>query len=423
MILRFRFTNFKSFRDEQELSLIASGLQNRRTELIGLPNSKEHAVRVAGVYGANASGKSNVLHALRFMDLAVGRSFKNWEPGGEVPITPFGVGDDVPTEFALDFVLDEVHYQFGFCANRKLITEEWLNRYSSGRLQMLYSRTPEGTKFSRRLTGENHTISRLMRPNSLFLSTAAQYNHELLSRVYNWFREKLEYVFQKTLIECHETVALCSDRHARENIAALLRGADIGVVGIEHSFVPTTPAERKLAAAVGEIILGKSDVSVQDLSPPQERPRLKLVHALRGQEVPFELEHESSGTIAYLAILGPMLQMLHTGGTLVVDELDAGLHPNTVVNILKVFQSADTNPKGAQLLFNTHDATILSSGQLDRDQIWFTEKDKQGESHLYPLTDFKPRADENLERGYLLGRYGAIPYLSPKPFRGLVGER
>jgi AAA15 family ATPase/GTPase len=126
---------------------------------------------------------------------------------------------------------------------------------------------------------------------------------------------------------------------------------------------------------------------------------------------PFDPKEESAGTMAYLALLGPIVKALRSGGVICIDEIDSSLHPLIAVLIMRFFSNPGINPKGGQLIFNTHDTNLLSSGTLRRDQIWFTEKDKNGESHMYPLTDFKPRRQENLENGYLQGRYGAIPFI------------
>jgi hypothetical protein len=129
-----------------------------------------------------------------------------------------------------------------------------------------------------------------------------------------------------------------------------------------------------------------------------------------------ELEHESAGTAAYLALLGPLVEALRWGGVICVDELDSSLHPLIAIEIMRFFEDPVQNPKRGQLIFNTHDTNLLNTGILRRDQIWFTEKDAKGESHLYPLTDFKPRREENIESGYLQGRYGAIPFIRSDEF-------
>jgi uncharacterized protein len=149
---------------------------------------------------------------------------------------------------------------------------------------------------------------------------------------------------------------------------------------------------------------------------PDKALKIRLLHRLGEETLPFAEESESTGTAAYLLVLGPVLKVLTEGAVLCVDELDASLHPLLASQIIQLFNNPSTNRKGAQLIFNTHDATLLNRANLRRDQIWFTEKSSDGSSHLYPLTDFKPRQNENLENGYLQGRYGAIPFINPRAF-------
>ncbi len=149
----------------------------------------------------------------------------------------------------------------------------------------------------------------------------------------------------------------------------------------------------------------------RQLEVPTTLPEISFLHRGISSPVIFRKEDESAGTIAYLALLGPALHSLSTGGLLLVDELDASLHPLLAIELVKVFNNRELNAKNAQLLFNTHDTNLLRSDVLRRNQIWFTEKDKAGATHLYPLTDFKPRKKENWQRGYLEGRYGAIPFV------------
>lgn len=397
---------------------MVAGSRRRSTEaLLPIPHSKENSLRVAGIYGANASGKSNVLLALEFVRSAVSLSHALWQPASGVPIAQFrGQQADVESEFVLDFALEGARYQFGFACTRERITREWLERITGGKPQLLYSRNRETMRFGRSLRGENKQIAKLMRPNSLFLSVAAQNNHRPLGLVYGWFQSNLAFVSDKTQNGCIETIALCHHEGIRSEILPMLTSADVGVVAVESGVGVFDNSQARIMSALAEAVKERLGLSSSDVPVPKEHITLKLVHHLGGKDIPFELEDESSGTIAFVALVGPMARMLKNGGTLLVDDLDAGLHPAMAAHILNIFADRATNPRGAQLVFNTHDATLLNSGLLERDQIWFTEKDKSGESHLYPLTDFRPRPDENFERGYLMGRYGAIPYLGLMPF-------
>lgn len=170
-----------------------------------------------------------------------------------------------------------------------------------------------------------------------------------------------------------------------------------------------------------------SDLLVDEVPPSERVPStgtrtvIRLVHHIGGMNLPLEPEQESNGTRAYLALLGPVVSLLKNGRALLAGELDTSLHPLMAAQIIKLFNNPASNPRSAQLIFNTHDTNLLSSGDLRRDQIWFTEKDSAGSSHLYPLTDFEPRRQKNLENGYLQGRYRAIPFIHPDYLTGNPG--
>jgi AAA15 family ATPase/GTPase len=176
-----------------------------------------------------------------------------------------------------------------------------------------------------------------------------------------------------------------------------------------------TVSQEKLPEETIKILQAlKSTRIFEDMPLPTDNetiPQFQLLHRLGSRLVPFDNEKESDGTMAYLSLIAPIIESIEEGGLLCVDELDSSLHPLLAMKILQIFGAKATNPLGAQLIANTHDTNLLGRGLLRRDQIWFTEKGRDGESHLYPLTDFKPRRNENLESGYLQGRYGAIPFL------------
>jgi hypothetical protein len=204
--------------------------------------------------------------------------------------------------------------------------------------------------------------------------------------------------------ESKETVKMCEDSEARALITRLLRVADLGIADLSVTLekVPGKLRANTFAEIVRVML--------------ESRAAVKLLHRIDGRLLPFDLEQESAGTVAYLALLGPLVDGLRTGRVICVDELGSSLHPLMAIEIMRLFESRSRNARGAQLIFNTYDTNLLNTGMLRRDQIWFTEKDTKGESHLYPLTDFKPRRQENLESGYLQGRYGAIPFIHSDEF-------
>jgi hypothetical protein len=221
---------------------------------------------------------------------------------------------------------------------------------------------------------------------------------------------------------------MCREASFRSWVLHGLRAADLGIVGLdvrEEDVLPPPPSslskeERVLIEEFTSTMRRFAERAKQlghASSFPEKNLVLSLVHkGSSDRSVPFGLENESDGTLAFYGLLGPMVQVVGSGGTLFVDELDASLHPQLALAIVSVFNDPKLNPGGAQIIFATHDTNLLDKASLRRDEIWFTEKDAEGGTHLYPLTDFKPRKNENLERGYLQGRYGAVPFVGSTDF-------
>jgi predicted ATPase len=414
MLIQFRVENHRSLRDEQVLSLVAANLGDAEDpRLLRPPELGEALLPAVALYGANASGKSNVLNALAFMREAVLRSHRFWEPEEGAPREPFALSSKAqePSLYEVDCLVGEVRFRYGFVLSATRIEEEWLHAWPHGRKQMWFEREGDRFDFGKQLHGENETIRGLTRANSLFLSAAAQNNHAALLPLFGWFRAAQLELRRSPLLGLEPSRAAFlgdlfsgqlslfeDDNTARQNergaIVRLLRSADLGILDMK-----VVRSQRSLPNRPGASMV-----------------EIHLRHQTEaGHEVWLPLEWESAGTVTLLGIATRLVRLLRYGGFLCVDELEASLHPALGLELLRLFQDPQHNPKGAQLLFTTHDTNLLGNvlGEppLRRDQIWFTEKDQTGATHLYPLTDFHPRKEENLERGYLQGRYGAIPFL------------
>lgn len=413
MLLSFSVKNFRSIRDEQEFSMVAGRLADADDPGTVLLASGVRALRVAAIYGANASGKTNVVRALHYMAAAVAHSHRSWAPGDAVRTEPFRLSEATqrePTSFDLHLFLDGTRYRYGFVIAPEGVLEEWLYAFPQGRQQTWYSRVRQSGKdefkFGKNLGGANQAIRALTRENSLFLSAAAQNNHEQLTPIYKWFTERLAFVRgdRQHLAVSTARTSTNPERHAR--LVKLLSAADLGIQDI--SFEESDPDEKTKRA-----MEALSAASNAKLAEQFKVLRVLVSHrsADAGADVQFEIGDESAGTTALLGLLGPALNVIEHGGTLVVDELDASLHPLLALELVQLFGDNSRNPKNAQLIFNTHDTNLLDRRFLRRDQIWFCEKDKDGSTRIYPLSDFRPRKLENLERGYLQGRYGAVPFI------------
>ena len=343
-------------------------------------------------------------------------SHSRGEPDEDVPRTPFALDpaiSTVPSQFEIDFIVEDVRYHYGFEATNTAFTAEWLFAFPNDRRQALFERNATEFRFGRNLKGRNQVISELTRPNSLFLAAAAQNGHEELTRVSKYFQN----IAVGELSQYGQTQSL-AERPMYDRIIRFLRAAGTGVVGYR---VENEDASQKMGQMDDQFRPNFENIKaalekMSDLLP--ELPRrdanmgvLQLAHpGTGGEPVYFELPQESGGTQRLLRLLVPVFRVLDTGAVMVVDELDASLHTYACELVIGLFSSPTTNPKGAQLIATTHDTNILRSSYLRRDQVWLTEKDPEGATHVYPLTDFRTRKNDNLERGYLQGRYGAIPF-------------
>jgi len=380
------------------------------------PGLGERVLPVAAIYGANASGKTAVIRALEFMTNVVKLSHSRWEPNQRIPVEPFaGDGGATPSEFSVDFLLDGIRHQYGFAADSQAIRQEWLYVYPKGKRQLWFRRADgKPMAFGAKMPGDNRTTEQFVRKNSLFLSTAAQNNHQALSPVYDWLSRSVSFVIGHLALwgrAIHRESAAAFVREAGngDEILGLLSRADLGITGLAVEETPLPELSKKFLDLIGSAMPPGSPA----IAVPETRKIIRLTHRVGDRDIPFEAEQESNGTLTYLALIGPIVNALKSGSVLCVDELDASLHPHIAAQVMRLFNNPDANPRNAQLIFNTHDTNLLSSGVLRRDQVWFTEKDAAGSSHLYPLTDYKPRRQENLETGYLQGRYGAIPFIHP----------
>ncbi len=412
MLMEFSVANYKSIKEEACLSMVAgTGKEHWETHLFStkLAAKKRPAtlVRSAAIFGANAAGKSNFIEALAAMKNIVTKSNQGLE---KIPTTPFKFDPEFEsqgTTFEVKCIVDDVKYQYGFKATYDEVVEEWLFAWPLGRVQLWFERDGPEWSFGDKLVGDKEVWRRATRPNALFLSTAVSLNSKQLEPLYNWFRKTLQFVgptglTNRFLIEC------CKDNKKVE-IIEFLRSADLAITDIqieEKKFVPELfPPDMPLSL--------KEELTRDFQS--KTLVNLQFQHETgHGRPTNLDFEEESEGTQKFFALAGPWLDTLNSGYVAIVDELDNSLHPALVAFLVGRFHDPELNTKGAQLIFSTHDATILSQNRFRRDQIWFCERNSHQETLLYPLTDFKPRKDlENLEQSYLSGRYGALPYLQP----------
>jgi len=413
VLIQFVVANYRSIKDEAVLSLAAGpGMEHRgrnvRVSRMGGPRAMP-LLRSAAVYGANAAGKTNLIRALAAMRTIVVNSS---QANAELPVTPFLLDAEhkaQPTRFEIACVADGVRYQYGFSATREVVVGEWLHAWPRGRPQLWFERrlAEDGAQtfeFGGKLLGDRQVWRRATRDNALFLSTAATLNSTQLHPLYDWFKTRLRVVDIDGWNPLYS--ARCGQGERKAAVLGFLQAADLAVSDlrvIDREFTEDMIPD-EVSPAIRE--------GMKRAWAGEDVPEIHLVHqGPTGRPVELDLRDESDGTQKMFALAGPWVDVLEKGHVVVVDELHDNLHPMLVRHLVERFHDPALE-SDAQLVFTTHDTSILSQDVFRRDQIWFCKRNERHETALVPLSDFRPRKGlENLERGYLAGRYGAVPYI------------
>ena len=400
MLIEFSVTNFLSISEKQTLNLVAG---YNTSDLPGnvlepdLPGMTGFAfLKGAGIYGANASGKSNILAAIAFMRSYVRISATEMKPDEGTGYRPFLLAKDkaqAPSEFEIFFAYKGIRYDYGFSLDKDRILSEWLYSYPKGRPRKLFVREyDEKTStyhytFSKGSAAGFSGLEQKTRPNALFLSVGVQFNATELMPPYEWFEHYLRVLnlAGEGLSPTITGAAILGNPDVKKLYCTLLREADLGIEDIEV---------------------------VQEDMGEKKGMRICLLHSNQDDDslTKLSLGVESDGTRRLFALLAPWHDVLERGVTLFVDELESSMHPLLTRKLIAMV-CGHQNKSGAQLVFTTHNTHLLEASLLRRDQVWFAEKERNGATRLYPLTDYRPRKDESLQKGYLAGRYGAIPIL------------
>jgi uncharacterized protein len=415
MLLEFSAKNFRSFRDHAKLSFVASPDASRRdthclsTGLKAIP----WITRGAAIYGANASGKSNLIFGLGTMRNMVSQSTSLTEAQFAEFYTPFRLDAHTaiePTDFEISLLILGVRYEYGFSYDGQRIRSEWLTVYKTGKGQSWFDREWDedlneerwGT-FSTHFTGPRETWRRATRPQALFLTTAAQLNSELLKPLFDWFSDGLLVLNSVGLLGLGFTLGRLDEAGFKDRVLEVLRAADIHIADIKIEKKSGQQINFSFEAGKPPTVLAHEGVI----------PDITFGHKVEGGEtVYFDRRFESVGTQMLFACIGPVLDAIEKGKLLVIDDVDSSLHPMVTRFIVSLFHDPIVSKKDAQLWVTTHDVSLLDTDVMRRDEFWFVDKDEEQASALVPLTDFSPRKNEALERGYLRGRYGGVPFIS-----------
>lgn len=425
MLLRFEVSNHRSIDESVELSMVA--VDNDRPAARGIELINEKVLTVAGIYGPNASGKSNVLDAMAWLSQAVSQSLRSWDEF--VPRDPFRFngGPARATAFAIEMMVRGVRYSYLLELDGEQVRYEALFSFPERRPRRLFER--EGTElYIRRGLGSLSGVRELLTPTTLALSASIRYDSE-----FQEFGRRLGSIgllgrprFRSGGGSPVPAARVIPVRSTRDLILESLAGHDDGGE-------PAGPHPDSAASILG--LLRYADLGIEDFEVLEEPegnffgasgPSIRLVHRVAGETCSFHMADESEGTQTWYLLIGPVLSALRSGQILLFDEIDASLHPRLSAKLLELFQDPETNPNGAQLIFTSHDTSLLNS--LNRDEVWLTEKQQDASTALVALAEFggdKVRRSLNLEKAYLQGRFGAVPELDQVLLRralGLAGE-
>ena len=421
MILRFGSENFKSIGEYQEVLFTSSSKKDEDSYLLSPEGTREKVLPIISLYGANGSGKTNLLHALRFCITGIIHSAKMDFENANIP--NFRLDNEFnnkPTTFDIDFICDKVHYHYGFSIKSHQIVTEWLYSFSYGsrmsRSVLFYRDIADGEPeyyFGKGLKGKNKSISEITGESSLFLSIAAKSKHELLGSISNYFKENYNFRFKSEFSE--NSIGKKISKYGLENeISNFLSLIDIGASRLEVTKTEIDDEQKKFMSSIHNAIVDSfSDRDVDLQFPSDDYEFVINIHRKNSdaKELLFNFREESLGTRALISLLASVFWILKHGGVFVVDELESSLHTLLSLKVVELFNNPKTNPNYAQLVFTTHETQLLNFHGVRRDEVWLTEKCKDGSTQVAPLSEYSITKRMNLRNGYLDGRFGAVPFL------------
>ena len=395
MLLEFSFANFLSFKDKVTFSMVATSLKDRKADSTDTTFSAGGEVpvvlsRACAVFGANASGKSNLIKAMSFFKWFTMNSSKDVQAGEKIPVNSFALSTSSvaePSLFEIVILIGEDTYRYGFEASAEKVHREWLyvkaGKKRSKELELFYRENNVYEIHSRFSIGKELTEKNMVRDNALLLSLAGQFNEPHSGAMMKWLADTTIITGKSENELWVMALKAMENPVTRKKMVDFSRYADLGI---------------------DDITLSDSGVLTYHTQYDEDGKETAAVT--------FSMtDNESEGTVKYFSLAYPILDSLENGKRLIVDEFGAKLHTLLLERIISLFNTQSGNSRNAQLLVTLHDTNVLSSNLLRRDQIWFTQKNGRGESNLYPLSDYRVRSDASYEKDYLLGKYGATPII------------
>ena len=423
MLIEFSIGNYRSFKEKVTFSMVAANLvaKDKNLDCTNLfeVDKELKLLKSAAIYGANASGKSNLAQALSFMKWFMINSSKETQSAEEIDVEHFRLSTETESEpsfFEIVFVLDGQQYRYGFEANRHRVVSEWLFYVPKVRETKLFER--ESDRFSVSKTYKADGVQQRTRDNALFLSVSAQFNVKVAEKILEWLTSQLQIISGlNDDAYLGYTLKCFLEKENKDEIIQLVKKLDLGIseIKVEQIEINADSLPKDIPDELKKLIIK---------SRKSKATSINTVHRKfdrEGNYISTELfnlkQQESEGTQKIFALAGLLIDVLKNGKVLVVDELDARLHPLISRAIIELFNSNETNPNQAQLIFMTHDTNLLNNKLFRRDQIWFTEKNRYGATDLYSLAEYKleeykgVRNDASFESDYIKGKYGAVPYI------------
>lgn len=395
MILEFSVSNFLSFKDKVTLSMEANASKGLDNNYVLLNDKK--VLKTLALYGANASGKSNLLIALNTL-ITMLKNSDIMNINTELPIVPFKFDKkniSKPSEFEIKFIIDNVRYVYGVIADKNKIYDEYLYYYPNGRETKIFDRTNTNDySFSQKEEKKLKDISMKNTDNKFFLSTATSWNYEKTKNVYNFLTNDIMVIDNINNLKDKALKEYLYNKNLKEFALDFLKEADFNITDYE---IYETDIPKGIFSSFPGVVMDNAPYNIKTYNVLFKHDNNTLT-----------FEEESKGTQIVFSFIPFIKDAINNHKIIVIDELDKSMHPYLIELIINMFNNSDKS----QLIFNTHDTNLLDLNLLRRDQIWFTEKDSStGISDLYSLSDFAVRKSENVEKGYMLGRYGAVPFI------------
>jgi len=442
MIIEFSVGNYLSIKDPVTFSMLASNPVKELEDITQGVNNvfldknlKNKYLKSAVIYGANGSGKSNLISAIKFFRKFVLSSSNDRQADDEIDTMPFllsSITENTSSSFEMVFVIDNIRYRYGFEATKANVTSEWLLGFdteASTKESTYFTRENQEIKVINKNFKEGKGLESKTRHNALFLSTVAQLNGEISNKIQNWLKTNINVLSRLEDATTGYTISRFQEQSEfREKIIKFFKLINLGIEDIK---IEETAFENLSKLSLKKKENEQISILLQELQKElKERTKkagdvkeitINTFHNKFDEAnklidtIALNFELESKGTQKLFGLLGPWLDTLEKGKILIVDELDSRLHTKLTTELIKIFQS-NINTKNAQLIFASHDTNLLRNDLFRRDQIWFTEKDEQGSTDLYSLVEYKVnqatsvRNDASYEKDYLIGKYGAIPY-------------